>query len=81
MGEVGVHLQQQVGALGERAVEAGQVRGADPLLALAVQHLDLLDLGGEAVGDRAGAVGRVVVHHEDAVGQSRPTRDGAARRG
>ena len=40
-----------------------------PSLRVAVQHLDLLDLGGQPVGDRPGAVGRVVVHHEDVVGQ------------
>src|SRR5205823_1917286 len=65
--EVAVHLEHELGALGERAPEAGEIRGSEAFLALAVQHADELELAGEAVGDRAGAVGRAVVDDEDAV--------------
>ena len=46
-------------------MEAFDVRGAEALLARAVEHRDEVELGGDAVGDLAGAVGRVVVDHED----------------
>src|SRR5690606_41411886 len=45
--------------------EAGPVRGAETLLALAVQDVDAFVIRGELVGDLAGAVRGVVVDHED----------------
>src|SRR5690606_4934278 len=45
--------------------EAGPVRGAETLLALAVQDVDAFVIRGELVGDLAGAVRGVVVYHED----------------
>ena len=58
VGEVGVHLDDPLGAGGERAREAGDVGRAEPLLDRPVQDLDPLVGGGEAVGDLTGAVGR-----------------------
>ena len=66
MREVAVHLEDELGAVGERAAEAGDVGGPEALLALAVEHVDVGELGREAVGELAGAVGRVVVDHEHA---------------
>ena len=51
----------------ERVREAGEVGGAQALAHRAVQHLDGVELAGEAVGDAAGPVGRVVVDDEDAM--------------
>ena len=59
--QVGVHLEEQVGAAGQRVAKAGDVGLAEALLAGAVQHLDVGVLAGQAVGQLAGAVGRVVV--------------------
>ena len=67
MGEVAVHLEHELGALRERPPEARDVRRADPLLRLAVEHGDPRELRGEPVGDLAGAVGRAVVDDEHAV--------------
>ena len=64
--EVAVHLEDQLGAVLERAAEAGEVRGAEALLARAVQDGHAVELGGERVRDVSGAVGRVVVDHEHA---------------
>jgi hypothetical protein len=62
--EVGVHLADAFVAAFEGEAEAGQVGGAEALLALAVQHVDARIGGGEAVGDRTGAVRRAVVDDE-----------------
>ena len=66
MGEVGVHLHDVARARAEGMPEAGQVGRSQPGSFGAVQHLDLRVLGGEAVGQAAGAVGRVVVDDQDA---------------
>jgi hypothetical protein len=65
--EVGVHLEDQVGPVGERHVEAGEVGAPESLLVRPVEHADALDLPGQAIGDLTGAVGRVVVHDQDRV--------------
>ena len=75
MREVGVHLHHQLGAAGERAAKARDVGGTQPLLALAVEDLDVVVLGGETVGDAAGAVGRVVVHDQDPAIGGQPLTD------
>jgi hypothetical protein len=67
VGEVGVHLDQEVGAGGHGVREAREVGGADAFLAGAVKHLDVRDLGRHAVGDLARSVGRAVVDHDHAV--------------
>ena len=67
MREVGVHLHDVAGAAGEGVVEAGDVRGAEALLARAVEHLDVGGMrGGQPVRDGARAVRRRVVDHQDA---------------
>jgi hypothetical protein len=48
--EVAVHLQDQIRAVRERAVEAGDVRGSEALLALAVEDGDEGELSCQAVG-------------------------------
>ena len=65
MRAVGVHLDDDVVAVLERPVEAGEVGGAEALLALAVQHVDVVVGGGEPSAIAAGAVGAVVVGDED----------------
>ncbi len=46
MGEVGVHLRDQLGAPVERGTKAGDVGGADAFLAGAMQDLDIVVGGG-----------------------------------
>ena len=60
VGAVGVHLAHDLRALGERALEARDVGGAEAELGGPVD-----DLGAERLRERAGAVGRVVVDHDD----------------
>src|SRR5205814_536668 len=55
--EVAVDLDDQLGVPVENAPEAGQVGGAETLLPLAVEHLDVVELGGQPVGQLAGSVG------------------------
>ncbi len=76
MGEVGVHLHHVARAVVERVAKAGEVGRADAVLLGAVQHLHPVVLGGQPIGDLAGAVGRAVVddQHAQALGR------GAAQR-
>src|SRR5205807_7489010 len=55
------------GAVGEGAPEPRDVGGAEALLARPVEDVDEPVLGGEAVGDLTGAVGRAVVDHEHVI--------------
>ena len=57
MGEVAVHLEHELGAVGERAPEAGDVGGPESFLLAAVEDADEGELRGELVGELAGAVG------------------------
>jgi hypothetical protein len=66
VGEVGVHLEDQLGPGVKGAAKTGDVGGAESLLAGTVQHLDVVVPGGEPIGDQAGAVGTCVVDDEDA---------------
>ena len=66
VGEVAVHLEHELGALGERPVEPGDVGRPEPFLALAVEDGHPVQLLSEPVGEVAGAVRRAVVDHEDA---------------
>jgi hypothetical protein len=78
--EVGVHLEQQAGPLLDRPAEAGDVGRPEPALVRPVQDRDLGGrLGGEAVGDRARAVGRGVVDDEDAEARRARGRRRASR--
>ena len=65
MGEVAVHLDEDVVAVGQPLAEAGPVRRAEARPWPAVQHLDLAELGADLLGQLAGAVRAVVVGHED----------------
>ena len=64
MGEVAVHLEDPLRTHLQRAVESGEVGGAEALLLLPVQHVDALVGGGQAVRDLSGPIRRVVVDHE-----------------
>ena len=65
MGEVGVHLHDEAGALAEHAPEPGHVGGAEAALAGAMQDRDAVVALGHPVGDLAGPVRRGVVDDED----------------
>ena len=74
MGEVGVHLQHVAGAVVERVAEAGEVGRADAVLLGAMQHMHPLVLGGQPIGDLAGAVGRAVVDDQHVEAARAPAR-------
>ena len=67
MREVGVHLDHELGAAGQRTIETGEIRVAEPGLRLTVEHLDVVELDRQRVSDRTGAVGRAVIDDQDAV--------------
>ena len=64
MREVAVHLEHQLGVAGQRPAEAGEVCRPEPFLHLAMEHADVIELGGEPIGELAGPVRRVVVDDE-----------------
>jgi hypothetical protein len=64
VGQVGVHLDDQLRAGRQRLAEAGEVGAAEAVLARAVQDADVAVVAGELVGQLAGAVGRGVVDDE-----------------
>ena len=66
MGEVAVHLQHEVGTVRKRAAKAGEVRGPEALLVLAVKDVHVIELLREPVCQLARPVGGVVVDHENA---------------
>ena len=66
MGEVAVHLQHEVGTVRKRAAKAGEVRGPEPLLVLAVKDVHVIELLREPVRQLARPVGGVVVDDENA---------------
>ena len=61
VGEVAVHLEDEVGVERERVSEALEVCGAEAFLPRPVNHAHPRPLHGEPVGEFAGAVGRAVV--------------------
>src|SRR5712692_8215428 len=65
MRAVGVHLDEQLGAIGESDSERVFVRTAESKLARPVQHPYPLIRGGQAIREVAGAVGRGVVDDQD----------------
>ena len=65
MREVGVHLEDEVVAVLERPLEPGDVRPSQAILRHPVQHVHPRLVRRELVGQLPGAVGRVVVHHQD----------------
>ncbi len=67
VGEVAVDLEHELGPRRQGPAEPRDVGGPKALLGGAMQHVDPGQLGRERIGDRAGAVGRVVVDHENAV--------------
>jgi hypothetical protein len=75
VGEVGVHLDYELGAAGERLPEPGDVGGAQPLLRVAVEDGDVVVLPREPVGDLARPVGRAVVDDQDSPRLREPIAD------
>ena len=80
VGEVAVHLEHELGAVVERAAEAGQVGGPEPLLRRRGAAPRPRLLGGEPVGEVASPVGRVVVDHQHAVVGPEPLEQRAHHR-
>ncbi len=76
MRPVGVHLDDAPGAAREHVGEAVDVGPAEALLAGAMEDLDARVRGGQAVGQRPGAVGRGVVDDEQ-VRAGQRVEDGA----
>ena len=66
MGEIAVHLEHELGAVGECAPEAGEVCGPEAFLACAVQDVDEVELRRQPVGEFARPVRRAVVDHDHA---------------
>jgi len=66
VGEVAVHLEHELGAVGESAPEAGQVSGPETLLSRSVEDVHVVQLGSQPIGELAGPVGRAVVDDENA---------------
>ena len=75
--EVAVHLEDQLRSVCEGPLEAREIRGAEALLALAMEHGNEVELGRQPVGDLTGSIGRVVVDHEHAHAKR---REGAEHR-
>ena len=69
MGEVGVHLADELCAARQRLAKAGDVGRAEALLARPVEHRDVRVLGRQPVGDLPGAVGRGVVDDQHVAGR------------
>ncbi len=65
VGEVGVHLHADLGAVVDGLAQPGTVRLAQPVLARSAEDLDVAQLGGERFGAVGGAVGAAVVDDED----------------
>src|SRR5690606_15739865 len=65
VGEVRVHLEEEVVAALEAPAEPLEIRGAEAELACAVNHVDARTLPREGVCHFAGAVGRGVVDDQD----------------
>jgi len=75
MREVGVHLEDALGAHLEGTPEPGDVGLAEALLRVAMEHRDVGEVTRELVGDLAGAVRRVVVDDERMQGDALAVRD------
>ena len=67
--EVAVHLEHVLGVARQQLAETREVGRTEALLVFPVEDRDPVALGGESVGEFAGAVGRVVVDHEHADSQ------------
>ena len=65
MRQVGVHLDEDLVGVLEPVIEAGSVRGAEPILLGAAQYDDLATVRADALGRDRGAVRAVVVHDRD----------------
>ncbi len=65
--EVGVHLAEHVDRLGERLLNAVDIRAAEPFFPVRCSTLTRPGYSRrQRVGDRARAVGRLIVDHQDA---------------
>ena len=66
VGEVRVHLDDEICAARQRLAKPCDVGGAETLLARPVKHRDVLMRRREPLGDLPGTVGRGVIDDEDA---------------
>ncbi len=66
MGEVAVHLDDEVGAVRQRPAKSIDVGPSQATRPRAMEHVQpTRPLGGQLVGDATGAVGRLVIHDQD----------------
>ena len=65
MGQVGVHLDEDIEPALQAPCESRHVGRPETFLARPVKHRDPVVLGRQRVRHPPGAVGGVVVHHED----------------
>ena len=66
--QIAVHLEGELVIALQRPGEPGAISAPQPVLFRAMQHMDLRMLRGECVGHFPGAVGRIIVHHEQVNG-------------
>ena len=65
VGEIGIHLEDEIVGPLQRPAKPRQVGLPQPVLGRPVQHVNPRSGGRELVGQLAGAVGGIVVHHQD----------------
>src|SRR5919199_4685021 len=65
MGEVGIHLDDELVVVGQRVLEAFHVSSGESLLAPALYHPHPARLPGKRLGQRSGAIRRPVIDDED----------------
>ena len=65
MRAVSVHLNQNVVACLKAPIEASEVRATQAVLNGAVQNVNLGILSRQLISNLAGAVGAVIIHHEN----------------
>ena len=68
MAEVGIHLDDLLGALGQRVFETRDIGGPQSFLAGAMQHVQparIIQLRAQLVDEPARAIRRIIVHDED----------------
>ena len=70
MGEVGIHLDHDIGSEVKRSGKARSVGGPQALLAIAMQYVNAILSLGELVGDLTCPVGRAVIDDQNL----KPTR-------
>jgi len=62
--KIPIHLEDKFVIALQRPGEPGAISASQPILLCPMQDVDMRMRCGECVGHLAGAVGRIVVHHE-----------------